>query len=63
MRKSIIALLAAFSLVFTSCGGSFNALRAVQGGMYALQALTLSDAQVQDYVHQYITALDAQSTV
>ena len=63
MRKSILALLAAATVLFTSCGGSFNALRAVQGGMYALQALTLSDAQVQDYVHQYITALDAQSTV
>ena len=64
MRKSFLALLAAATVLLTSsCGGSFNALRAVQGGMYALQALTLSDAQVQDYVHQYITALDAQSTV
>jgi putative metalloprotease len=63
MRKSILALLAAATVLLTSCGGSFNALRAVQGGVYALQALTLSDAQVQDYVHQYITQLDAQSTV
>lgn len=63
MRKSILALLAAATVLLTSCGGSFNALRAVQGGVYALQALTLSDAQVQDYVHQYITQLDAQSIV
>ena len=63
MKKSILALFAALSLVLTSCSGQFNALRAVQGGMYALQALTLTDAQVQDYVHQYITQLDAQSTV
>lgn len=63
MRKFILALLAAATVLLTSCGGSFNALRAVQGGVYALQALTLSDAQVQDYVHQYITQLDAQSTV
>jgi len=63
MKKSIIALIAALSVLLTSCSGQFNALRAVQGGMYALQALTLSDAQVQEYVHQYITQLDAQSTV
>ena len=63
MKKSILALFASLSLVLTSCSGQFNALRAVQGGMYALQALTLTDAQVQDYVHQYITQLDAQSTV
>ncbi len=63
MRKTILALLAAAALFCTSCGSSFNALRAVQGGMYALQALTLSDEQVQEYVHQYITQLDAQSTV
>ena len=63
MKKSILALFAALSLLLTSCSGQFNALRAVQGGMYALQALTLTDAQVQDYVHQYITQLDAQSTV
>ncbi len=63
MKKSILALIAALSLLLTSCSGQFNALRAVQGGMYALQALTLTDAQVQDYVHQYITQLDAQSTV
>ena len=63
MKESILALFAALSLLLTSCSGQFNALRAVQGGMYALQALTLTDAQVQDYVHQYITQLDAQSTV
>ena len=63
MKKSILALIVALSLLLTSCSGQFNALRAVQGGMYALQALTLTDAQVQDYVHQYITQLDAQSTV
>lgn len=63
MKKAILALFASLSLLLTSCSGQFNALRAVQGGMYALQALTLTDAQVQDYVHQYITQLDAQSTV
>ena len=63
MKNTLLSVLAALSLVLTSCSGQFNALRAVQGGMYALQALTLTDAQVQDYVHQYITQLDAQSTV
>ena len=63
MKRYLLILVAACSLVLTSCGGQFNALRAVQGGMYALQALTLTDEQVQEYVHQYITQLDAQSTV
>ena len=32
-------------------------------GVYAAQALTLTDAQVENYVHQYIQQLDAQSQV
>jgi Putative Zn-dependent protease, contains TPR repeats len=31
--------------------------------VYAAQALTLTDAQVENYVHQYIEQLDAQSQV
>jgi putative metalloprotease len=61
MKRFILILAAALSLV--SCSGQFNALRAIQGGVYALQAVTLTDDQVRDYVHQYITQLDAQSTV
>ena len=36
---------------------------ALQGGLIAAQALSMSDEQVQAYVHQYITQLDAQSKV
>lgn len=61
MKRFILLLVAALSLV--SCSGQFNALRAIQGGVYALQAVTLTDDQVREYVHQYITQLDAQSTV
>lgn len=61
MKRFILILAAALSLV--SCSGQFNALRAIQGGVYALQAVTLTDDQVREYVHQYITQLDAQSTV
>ena len=37
--------------------------RLLQGGVYALQALTLSDSQVEAYVSQYIAQMDAQSKV
>ena len=61
MKK--IFSIAAAALMLVSCSESFNATRALQGGVLAAQALTLSDAQVQAYVHEYITQLDAQSKV
>ena len=60
--KRLLAF-AAGVLMLASCSETFNAARALQGGMMAAQALTLSDEQVQAYVHQYITQLDAQSRV
>ena len=64
--KKFIALMAA-SLLLVSCSvlGNMNLdpQRLMQSGAYALQALTLTDEQVQAYVHQYITQLDAQSVV
>ena len=62
MKRRILTL-AAGVLVLVSCSEQFNAVRALQGGVLAAQALTLSDAQVQSYVSQYVTQLDAQSTV
>lgn len=54
-------------LLLASCGTlsqlNLNPERLIQSGMYAIQGLSLSDAEVQEYVHQYITQLDAQSTV
>ena len=60
--KRLLAF-AAGVLMLVSCSETFNATRALQGGMMAAQALSLSDEQVQAYVHQYITQLDAQSKV
>ena len=62
MMKRLLAF-AAGALLLVSCSETFNAARALQGGMIAAQALSLSDEQVQAYVHQYITQLDAQSRV
>ena len=60
--KRLLAF-AAGVLMLVSCSETFNATRALQGGMMAAQALSLSDEQVQAYVHEYITQLDAQSKV
>ena len=50
-------------LMLVSCSETFNAGRLLQGGVIAATAMSLSDEQVQAYVHQYITQLDAQSRV
>ena len=60
--KRLLAF-AAGALMLVSCSETFNASRALQGGMIAAQALSLTDDQVQAYVHEYITQLDAQSKV
>lgn len=60
-----ILCLAAVVIGLSSCGvvSQLDAGRLLEGGVYAAQALTLTDAQVEQYVHQYITQLDAQSQV
>ena len=62
--KKLLSILSAVVLL-SSCGvvSNLNQSRLLQGGVYVAQALTLNDAQVEDYVHQYITQLDAQSKV
>ena len=61
--KRIFSLVAA-ALLLVSCSTlSLNPQRLLQGGMYAAQALSLTDADVREYIHQYITQLDAQSKV
>ena len=60
--KRLLAF-AAGVLMLVSCSETFDAARLLQGGMIAAQAMSLSDEQVQAYVHQYITQLDAQSKV
>ena len=61
MKRYLILLSTA--LLAWGCSASFNADRALSGGMKALQAASISDAQVQEYVHQYIVQLDGQSKV
>lgn len=60
--KKVLSLLAG-ALVLVSCGIQLNSERILSGGLLATQAITLSDAQVREYVSQYIAQLDAQSVV
>ena len=64
--KRILSFVAA-CLMLASCSTLSNlgvdTGRLIQSGVYAIQGFTLSDAEVQEYVHQYITQLDAQSKV
>ena len=61
--KRVISLVVT-GLMLVSCGTlNLDTARLMQSGIYAAQALSLSDEQVRAYVHQYITQLDAQSTV
>ena len=62
MKKIIIPIICAI-LALTSCSEQFNAQRALNGTMLAAQAMTLSDAEIQAYVHQYVTKLDASSHI
>ena len=62
--KRILSFIVTTGLLLVSCGTlNLDPARLMQSGIYAAQALTLTDAQVQAYVHQYVTQLDAQSTV
>ena len=61
LKTLILIAATAFSAI--SCANGIDSTRALSGGLKALQAASISDAQIQDYVHQYIQALDAQSPV
>ena len=62
--KRILSFIVTTGLLLVSCGTlNLDPARLMQSGIYAAQALTLTDAQVQAYVHQYVTQLDAQSTI
>lgn len=62
--KKLIPIFAALSLA-VSCGTplQIDSGRALSSILMAGQAASISDAQIQAYVAQYIAALDAQSTV
>ena len=63
MKRLCLFLAVLSSLLLGGCSSSFNANRALQGGMKAVQAMTISDEQVRAYVAQYIAQLDAQSPI
>ncbi len=60
--KKILVLLAAAVMAATSCS-TFNPAYLLQGGAKVAQAASLSDAQIQAYVSQYVAQLDAENTV
>ena len=57
--------LVAVVMALSSCGvvSQLDSGRLLQGGIYAVQALSLTDDQVAAYVGQYIAQLDAQNEV
>ena len=63
MKRIVILLAAVMALSSCSTLGKLNQQRLIQGGAYAVQALTLPESDVQAYVSQYIAQLDAQSQV
>lgn len=61
MKKLFIILSTA--IMFASCSEQFNAEYLLSGGAKVAQAASLTDEQIQAYVAQYVTQLDAQNTV
>ena len=61
MKKAI--LLSVIALLFGSGCSTLNQTQLASAGMKAVQALTLTDAQVAAYVSDYIKQLDAQNTI
>ena len=60
LSTAIIVLSAVF--MAPSCG-TLNSEALLAGGMQAIQAATLSDAEIKSYVGQYIANLDKESNV
>ena len=61
MKRLMIMLVAAMCCI--SCTEQFNAAYLLSSGAKIAQAATLSDAQIQAYVSQYVAQLDAQNAV
>lgn len=60
--KRILTLIAPLALFLTSCANS-NPEYLISGGAKVLQAATLTDAQIQAYVGQYVNQLDSENKV
>lgn len=65
MRKTLLAiLLPAMALTaYQSAEAQLDLSRLIQGASKAVQAISLSDDQVSQYIKEYITQTDAQNTV
>lgn len=62
MKKIILILSAAVLLFGTGCA-TLNTTQVASAGLKAVQALTISDAQIEAYVSEYIKELDSQNTI
>ena len=63
-RHSVLAFAAASLLCFSGCSSSgLNYETLLGGASKALQAATISDGQIQNYVHEYVTYSDQQNKV
>ena len=60
MKKIVLIFAAALSL--TACA-SLNQARLMQSGAKAMQALSITDSDIQSYVTQSVAQLDAQSQI
>ena len=64
IRLALLSLGMAFIGCFGSCSTSSLNLQGLLGaGAQAMQAATISDSQIQSYVHQYIGQMDQQNKV
>lgn len=57
----VFALVVAMGL--TSGAQAFDPSRLLSGGAKALQAATISDSQIRDYVHQYVEKMDKENKI
>lgn len=64
IRSFLIAGVAASGLLFGGCSTSgLNMTSLMSGASKAIQAATISDSEIQSYVHEYITYSDQQNQV
>lgn len=64
MKRIYTVIVAALLSMFAAAtAGAQDWGRLLQAGVKTVQSMTISDAQVQGYVHQYINNLDAKSQV
>lgn len=61
--KKIVSLFIISIFMMGNYASAQNWSRIISGAQKAYQAYKLSDEEIQNYVHEYITGLDAQSTV